>query len=73
MIETDRLITPAPLSSQEEALERALRPRQLDEYIGQEKIRSQLSIFIQAATCCCSGRPAWGRPRWRTSSRARWA
>ena len=49
MIETDRLITPAPLSSQEEALERALRPRQLDEYIGQEKIRSQLSIFIQAA------------------------
>ena len=49
MIETDRLIAPAPASSQEEALERALRPRQLDEYVGQEKIRSQLSIFIQAA------------------------
>ena len=49
MIETDRLITPAPQSTQEEALERALRPKQLDEYIGQEKIRSQLRIFIEAA------------------------
>ncbi len=49
MIETDRLITPAPQSTQEEALERALRPKQLDEYIGQEKIRSQLQIFIEAA------------------------
>ncbi|HUF21385.1 MAG TPA: Holliday junction branch migration DNA helicase RuvB [Burkholderiales bacterium] len=49
MIETDRLITPAKISTQEDALERALRPRQLDEYIGQEKIRSQLAIFIEAA------------------------
>ena len=49
MIETDRLIAPATISSQEDALERALRPRQLDEYIGQENIRSQLSIFIEAA------------------------
>jgi Holliday junction DNA helicase RuvB len=49
MIETDRLIQPAPISTQEEALERALRPKRLDEYIGQEKIRGQLQIFIQAA------------------------
>jgi Holliday junction DNA helicase RuvB len=49
MIEADRLIAPAPLGVQEEALERALRPRQLDEYVGQEKIRGQLSIFIEAA------------------------
>jgi Holliday junction DNA helicase RuvB len=49
MIETDRLISAAPASAQEEALERALRPRQLDEYIGQAKIRAQLSIFIEAA------------------------
>src|SRR5512140_1621180 len=49
MIETDRLTTPTPQSTQEEALERALRPKQLDEYIGQEKIRGQLQIFIQAA------------------------
>src|SRR5512140_3688359 len=49
MIETDRLIAAAPASPQEEAFERALRPKQLDEYIGQEKIRGQLSIFIEAA------------------------
>jgi len=49
MIETDRLISAAPTSPQEEAFERALRPKQLDEYIGQEKIRSQLAIFIEAA------------------------
>ncbi len=30
-------------------MERALRPRQLDDYVGQEKIRSQLGIFIEAA------------------------
>ena len=49
MIETDRLIAAAPASPQEEAVERTLRPRVLDEYIGQEKIRSQFSIFIEAA------------------------
>jgi Holliday junction DNA helicase RuvB len=49
MIETDRLISAAPASSQEEVFERALRPRDLSEYIGQEKIRGQLSIFIEAA------------------------
>ena len=49
MIETDRVISAAPASPQEEAFERALRPKALDEYIGQEKIRGQLSIFIEAA------------------------
>jgi Holliday junction DNA helicase RuvB len=49
MIETDRLISPAASSPQEEAIERALRPKALEEYIGQEKARGQLEIFIQAA------------------------
>ena len=49
MIETDRLIAAAPVSPQEEALERTLRPRALDEYVGQEKTRAQLAIFIEAA------------------------
>jgi holliday junction DNA helicase RuvB len=48
-IETDRLISPAAASTQEEAFERSLRPRQLAEYVGQEKIRGQLAIFIEAA------------------------
>jgi len=49
MIETDRLIAPEPLTQQEETLERALRPKVLDEYVGQEKARGQLEIFINAA------------------------
>jgi len=49
MIEEDRLISGTKASTQEEALERALRPKLLQEYVGQEKIRDQLSIFIEAA------------------------
>jgi Holliday junction DNA helicase RuvB len=49
MIETDRLISPVAASPQEDAVERALRPKRLDEYVGQHKIREQLSIFIAAA------------------------
>lgn len=48
-IETDRLVSGAKVSTQEEALERALRPKALDEYVGQEKVRGQLAIFIEAA------------------------
>ena len=44
-----RIISPAVVSVQEEAQERALRPKMLDEYVGQEKIRGQLEIFIEAA------------------------
>jgi holliday junction DNA helicase RuvB len=49
MLEPDRLISATPTSVHEEAQERALRPKFLDEYVGQEKIRGQLSIFIEAA------------------------
>jgi len=45
--EEDRLIAPA--IHREDNWDAALRPTQLSEYIGQEKIRANLSIFIQAA------------------------
>ena len=48
-VETDRLISAKPSSPQEEQFEHSLRPATLSEYIGQEKIRGQLEIFIQAA------------------------
>jgi Holliday junction DNA helicase RuvB len=44
-----RIIAATPVSPNEEAIERALRPKQLEEYVGQEKIRGQLEIFITAA------------------------
>ena len=48
-VETDRLISGKPTSAQEEQFERSLRPATLAEYVGQEKTRGQLEIFIQAA------------------------
>ena len=45
----DRVISATPASNQEEAFERALRPKLLDEYVGQEKVRGQLDIFMHAA------------------------
>ena len=51
--ELTRIVATKSTGTQEEALERALRPRQLAEYIGQEKIRDQLGIFIEAARRRC--------------------
>src|SRR5438132_1517999 len=48
-VETDRLIAAKPSSAQEEQFERSLRPATLAEYVGQEKTRGQLEIFIEAA------------------------
>ncbi len=36
---TDRIIAPQSKSAQEEALERALRPKRLADYTGQQNIR----------------------------------
>ena len=44
-----RVVAPKVEGRQEDALERALRPRALTDYVGQEKIRHQLGIFIEAA------------------------
>jgi len=44
-----RIVSAAAGTPQEEALERALRPKLLDEYIGQTRAREQLEIFIGAA------------------------
>ena len=44
-----RLVSSAPGSVREQAIEHALRPRLLDEYVGQAKAREQLEIFISAA------------------------
>lgn len=44
----ERLVT-AAASTDDNVLERALRPKQLEEYVGQKKARGQLEIFISAA------------------------
>ena len=49
MIEPDRFVDPKTSDVSEEGIERALRPKDLTEYVGQEKTRDQLKIFIDAA------------------------
>ena len=44
-----RMLSAAPASPKEEAIERALRPKLFDDYVGQTKAREQLEIFIGAA------------------------
>jgi Holliday junction DNA helicase RuvB len=44
-----RVVSAASASPNEEAIERALRPKALGDYVGQAKAREQLEIFIGAA------------------------
>ena len=46
---TERIATPIKINTNEEIIERALRPKELADYIGQDKIKEQLQIFIQAS------------------------
>jgi len=48
VIESDRLIS-AVGAGDEERQDRAIRPKRLTDYIGQEQLRQQMDIFIQAA------------------------
>src|SRR5579885_1362805 len=46
-MQADRIITPEQLEN--DPVDRALRPKYLQDYIGQESVRDQMDIFIQAA------------------------
>ncbi len=49
MIETDRLVAAEAGDQRDDAVDRAIRPRRLDEYIGQRAVREQMEIFLLAA------------------------
>lgn len=48
MLESDRLVSMQSIVA-EDVLDRAIRPLSLDEYIGQDEVRTQMRIFIDAA------------------------
>jgi Holliday junction DNA helicase RuvB len=48
MLEHDRLIS-AAAQREDEAIDRAIRPRVLEEYVGQPSVKKQMSVFIRAA------------------------
>jgi len=68
MIEQDRIIS-AVTQGDEEAIERAIRPRLLEEYIGQPAVKKQMDVFIKAARqrgealdhCLIFGPPGLGK------------
>jgi Holliday junction DNA helicase RuvB len=47
--DASRIIDATSQTPNEESVERALRPKALEEYVGQQTVREQLEIFIQAA------------------------
>jgi len=49
MIETDRFIDTIPKTKSEDVIDRAIRPSLLEDYRGQDAVRDQMEIFIQAA------------------------
>ncbi|ELV8626137.1 Holliday junction branch migration DNA helicase RuvB [Vibrio cidicii] len=50
MIEADRLIAPEnPTFREEDVIDRAIRPKKLADYQGQDHVRDQMEIFIKAA------------------------
>ena len=75
----DRLVSPK-MSEEEQAIEGSLRPRRLSEYIGQEKIKGNLSILLEAARrrnesvdhVLFMDRQDWGKPLSAISSLSRW-
>lgn len=80
MIEADRLISAAS-AIPEDIVDRAIRPKLLDEYIGQPQVRSQMEIFIQAAKLrgdaldhlLIFGPPVLEKPRLPILSPMKWA
>ncbi|MGH3051704.1 MAG: Holliday junction branch migration DNA helicase RuvB, partial [Gaiellaceae bacterium] len=46
---TEERITTAVLAPEEEDVDGSLRPRSLDEFVGQERVKEQLSIALEAA------------------------
>lgn len=74
-------ISPAPVNKHEEVMERALRPKLLDEYVGRKKRASSSksssarpkNAVSRWTTYCCLARPVWARPRSPTSLRLNWA
>ncbi|WP_017006950.1 AAA family ATPase, partial [Enterovibrio norvegicus] len=49
MIEADRLTGVVPPMREDDVIDRAIRPKMLADYKGQDHVRSQMEIFIHAA------------------------
>lgn len=72
-MDLENRIVSTGLTETDTDIENSLRPKTLEDYIGQDKVKENLAIYIEAARpvarrwimCCCTVRPDWARPRWR--------
>lgn len=46
---SERIITPTSITLDEKHIDKTIRPKRLEDYIGQSAVREQMTIFIQAA------------------------
>ena len=76
----ERRIITTEVTAEDERIETTLRPQCLRDYVGQEKIKSTLNIYIEAARpggspwtmYCFTARRVWAKPRWPASLPMRW-
>ena len=45
----ERMVSPEAMPSDEDDVDYSLRPKTLNEYIGQEKVKENLAVYIKAA------------------------
>ncbi len=77
----DRIVAPQVTKEETDEFEVSLRPKTLAEYIGQDKVKDNLSIYIQAAkseataltTFCSTDLRVLARRHFRLSSLTKWA
>ena len=48
-MEENKIISPGLEDLEEERLENSLRPKTLKEYIGQDKVKESMKVYIEAA------------------------
>ena len=68
-MDKERIISPMLENSTEERIENSLRPKNLDEYIGQDKVKENMKIYIESAKkrnepldhCLLYGPPGLGK------------
>lgn len=77
----ERRIITTEVTEEDKVIEPNLRPQMLAEYIGQEKIKNNLKVYIDAAKargsrwimCCFTARRDWERRRFPALLQTRWA
>ena len=63
----ERIISTSPRL--EDEAEGSLRPRQLDDFIGQDKVKDNLKVFIEAARGTGSCAALWSSRPWKNNAR----